>query len=268
MHRARVRPLLVAGFVALTIGTAPPGAVAQTPPVDLLLARLFSSDTGDPYELTADFTGTLVVSIRGGRLVVAADGSFEESRDTDGVKRRKVTVRRLELPLLLRPFAANVKRVIEEKIETQSENPETFHAHDIFVYGDLPGHRYILVGVHRAIVDEAIDRYGKPQDKIDPATRRHIAQWLYTTLMMRDFLVRPGPPYALLAVVDESGLLYELVGYYDWGEVRSRVDYVILNGQPVWSAVAADTVSNLSSLGRVTGQLLLVFTNHCVNCKR
>jgi len=241
---------------------------AQAPTVDVLLIRLFDVNVTEPYELNADFSGTLNVTIKRSRLVVAADGSFLEWRGTDGIRHRKVTIRDLSLPLLLRPFAPSIRSAIAEKLETQAENPETFHAHDIFLLSEQPDGRFELAGVHRAIVDDAIDRYGHPEDKLDVTTRRKIAQWLYTAPTMKEFIARPGPPYALRATIDENGVLYELVLSYDWGEVRTRIGYIWIDGQPIWAEVQADTVSNLAGVGRVTGQLLLRFTNHCVNCKR
>lgn len=241
-------------------------AAAPAPSVDALLARLFGSEDKTPYELSADFSGTLTLIIRGGKFVAVAAGSFHEVRKTDGVKRRKVNITRLDLPVLLRPFRGTIRRVIEEKVETQSESPETFHEHDIFVHGELPGKRYLLIGVQKQIVDEAIDKYGKPEYKRDTATRRRIAHWLYTSPSMRDRLVRSGPPYALQAVLDEGGTLYELTLFYNWGEVGTRIAYIIVNGQPVWQEVSADANSELSGFGRVDGKLLLNFANHCVNC--
>lgn len=266
---ARLRTFATTLAVVLAAAlTAAPHARAQPTLVDVLLDRLFDSDVKDTYDLTADFTGTLRVKARGSELSVDAEGSFHEWRGADGIRRRQVAVRKLSVPLLLRPFAASIGRAIEERIETQSENPETFYAHDIFLSAQLPERRYVLAGVHRSIVDEAIDRYGKPQDKLDVTTRRKIAEWLYSAPTMREFLVRPGPPYAMRAVIDDAGVLHELVLHYDWGQVRTRVSYIYFNGQPLWERVEADTVSELSGVGRVTGQLSLVFTNHCVNCKR
>jgi len=267
MPAPRVRAAAVALVLVSSLAATPPGR-AQTSLVDYLLAELFSTADKTPYELTADFTGTLTVTAKGSSLVAYAEGSFVERRGNDGIRRRKVTIRKLALPLLLRPFASSLSRAIEEKIETQAENPDTFYAHDIFFIAEQPEHRYVLGGVHRDIVNEAIDRYGKPQDKLDVTTRRKIAQWLYSAPTMRDFLVRPGPPYALRAIIGADGLLYELVVSYDWGEVSTRIGYVVVRGQPVWAQVTADTVSTLSGLGRVTGQLALNFTNHCVNCNR
>ncbi len=264
-HRARAAAVALA--LVLALGAAGPGW-AQIPLVDYLLGRLFGTEEKTPYELTADFTGTLTVTAKGSRLAAEAEGSFLESRGIDGIRRRKVTIHKLFLPFLLRPFTASLRRAIEEKIETQAEDPDTFYAHDIFFVAELPDRRSELAGVHRDIVDDAIDRYGKPADKLDVATRRKIAEWLYSAPTMRDFIARPGPPYALHATVDADGVLYDLVLFYDWGEVSTRIGYVLVNGQMVWAHVVADTVSNLSGLGRVTGQLALNFTNHCVNCKR
>jgi hypothetical protein len=260
--RARPAGWAVAVGVVLWAGAAH----AQSPSVDQLLARLFGSEGKQPYVLTADFTGALVVTVRGGRLEVQAAGAVLEWRGTDGVRRRRVTLHRLDLPLLLRPFAPTLRRTIEEKIEQEADNPDTFYAHDLFVLAELPGRQYVLAGVHRSIVDDAIARYGQPRDARDVATRRKIAQWLYTSEAMRDFLVRPGPPYALRATVDESGLLHELVVSYDWGDVTTTVGYVTVGGQPVWASVTADTVTALAGVGRVSGRLTLRLANHCLNC--
>jgi len=250
---AAVLAALLVTFSATTIGRA------QTPTVDTLLLRLFDINVTEPYELNADFSGVLEVTIKRSRLVVSADGSFLEWRGTDGIRHRQVMVHNLNLPLLLRPFATSIRNVIADKIETQAENPETFHAHDIFLLTEQPDQRYVL---------DAIDRYGHAEDKLDVITRRKIAQWLYTAPTMKEFIARPGPPYALRAVIDENGVLYELVLSYDWGEVSTRIEYIWIGGQPLWSEVQADTLSNLAGVGRITGKLLLRFTNHCVNCKR
>jgi hypothetical protein len=232
------------------------------------MQKMFGTEGKPPYDLTADFTGVLTITFKNGRLVVEADGSFHEWRSADGIKHRKVIIRNLSVPLLLRPFAQALRKTVAERIETQAENPEIFYAHDLFIATELPNRRYVVTGVHRALVDEAIDRYGKPDDKTDPETRRKIAQWLFTAPTMREFIVRPGPPYALQATLDENGLLHDLVLYYDWGQVSTKVGFVTINGRPVWTDLVADTVSNLSGIGEVRGQMSLLFTNHCVNCNR
>lgn len=263
----RLRPAAGLLLVAILAAAGNP-ARAQAPSVDTLLTRLFGSEDKTPYELTADFAGTLALAVRGSTLTAVASGSFNEFRQADGIKRRKVTITTLDLPLLLRPFSGTIRRLIEEKVETQSETPETFHAHDIFIHGELPGRRYILVGVHKAIVDDALARYGRPEDRKNVEVRRRIARWLYTSPTQRETLVRPGPPYALLVILDDAGILYELTLFYDWGEVGTRIGYATVSGQPVWRQVSADAVSELAGLGRVDGKLFLTFTNHCVNCKK
>ncbi|HEY6103121.1 MAG TPA: hypothetical protein VI007_07840, partial [bacterium] len=179
MHRHHLRRLTstaAAALISLMIaaGVAIPGW--SQPTVDTLLARIFGSEDKTPYELTADFNGTLTLVVRGSRTTAVAAGSFTEWRGADGIRRRKVDVKKLDLPVLLRPFAGSIRRTIEEKVETQSETPDTFYEHDIFILSQQQG-RYVLVGVQRAIVDAAIDRYGKPQDKKDPEVRRRIARW-------------------------------------------------------------------------------------------
>lgn len=263
-----MRLRLATGLLLATIVAAGMPARAQAPSVDTLLARLFGSEDKTPYELTADFAGTLNLVVRGSTIAVVAAGSFVESRGADGVKRRRVQITRMDLPVLLRPFRGTIRRIIEEKIEAQADAPQALYEHDIFIQGELPGRRYALVGVHGAIVDETIDHFGRPEDKRNVEVRRRIARWLYTTPGRRETIVRPGPPYALRVIMDEAGTLYELTLFYDWGEVSTRINYVLLNGQPVWRQVLADAVSELPGVGRVDGKLNLTFSNHCVNCKK
>lgn len=259
------RHLAAACLITLvTVATA----WAQTPTVDQLLVRLFTSENDEPYELTADFSGKLTLLVRGSRVAATAAGSFREWRKAGEPRRRKVTIDRLDVPLLLRPFAGTLRRIIEEKVETQTENQETFHAHDIFMLQDLPGRRYALAGVHRNIVDDAISRFGKPEDKLDVATRRRIAEWLFTNPNMRTMLVRSGPPYAMRAVIDDEGHLYDLTLFYDWGQIGTKIVYTEIGGIPVWRTVVSDTVGDLTGMGRVEGDLVLNFTNHCMNCVR
>ena len=259
--------LLVA---VLALGATPLPGEAQPQPVtvEFLLQKLFGNDNKPPYDLTADFTGVVTLTFKNGRLGVEAEGSFHEWRGADGVKHRRVLIRNLSVPLILRPFAQSLRRTVAEKIEAQAENPEIFYAHDLFISAELPDNIYAVTGVHRALVDEAIDRYGKPEDKTDPETRSRIAKWLFTSPTMHDFIVRPGPPYALQAQIDDTGLLHELIVYYDWGQISTRVAFVTINGRTVWSTLVADTISTLPGIGQVTGQLSLNLTNHCVNCER
>lgn len=285
---------LISLILLLTLGTIGPaarGAAAQQPnghenhalSVEILLPRIFSTDAKDPYELTADFTGSLTLAIRNSRWTVNATGVFDEWRTLDGTKHRKVEIHRLDVPALLRPFSGWLKRTIEERIQTQAERPEAFYAHDVFVLEERHDGRYVLVGVRRDLVDETLDHYGASIQKTDPDVRRKIAQWLYTSPTGRSRIVRPGPPYAFLAVVDEEGLIYELASSYDWGEVEGMFTYTSAGGEPVWRQISAkfiymptgsqsnwtqvtDTVRELTE-NEIEGQIKITFANHCLNCR-
>ncbi len=235
--------------------------------VDVLLTRAVGTGSVDSYDLTADFQGWLTVTVRGTPFTALADGTYRETRKPGELRHRQIQVRHIEVPLLLRPFTGSVRDLIERKAELQSDNPATFSGHDIFVLEELPGPRYVLGGVFRLIVDDAIDRYGGGVGKKDIAFRRNIARWLYTAPTMRPRIVRPGPAYALRTVVDDLGLVYELQLFYDWGQIGSKVHYIVVKGKHVWREVSADTRTDLSGVGHVEGQMNLTFSNHCLNCK-
>jgi hypothetical protein len=258
----------LAGAIAVTVVLAAGGAARAAAPdqVDVLLDRLFGAGDRTPYVLTADFSGYILASVAGAQLRADAEGSFQEWRGKDNIRRRTVRLRTLRLPLLLRPFAGALRRALEEKVKAQADVPEAFLQHDVFILNELPAGRFALAGVHRSIVTDALERFGHPEDRTNVLTRREIARWLYTSPAMRSFITRPGAPYAFRAVVDDAGLLYELVLSYDWGAVSSKVDFIVVNSQPVASRIAADTASDVQGVGRVTGHLVLTFSNHCINC--
>ncbi len=235
--------------------------------VDVLLARAVGTGSQETYELTADFQGSLTVTVRGAPFTAFAVGSYHESRKPGELRKRQITVRQLDVPFLLRPFTGSVKDLIEKKTELQSDNPATFSGHDIFLLEEQPGGRYVLSGVHRYIVDEAIDRYGGGANKTNIAFRRNIAKWLFTAPTMRPWIVRPGPPYALRTLIDDQGLIYNLELFYDWGQLGSRVSYVVVQGKSVWREIVTDTMTDLSGIGHVEGQMTLTFSNHCLNCR-
>lgn len=261
--RSVIRPSALA---LLTLLAVSPAAWGQSLTFDQLVERIFTAEDEDPYELTADFTGRLTLTVRGSSIAATATGTYEEVRKSGEPRRRKVKIERLDVPLLLRPFTGTLRRVIEEKVESGTENPETFHAHDLFPLQELP-ERYVVGGVHRSIVDDAISRFGRPQDKTDPATRRRIAHWLFTTPSRREFLIRPGPPYAMRAVVDDEGHVHDLTIFYDWGQITTKIIYIMVSDKPAWRHLTSDAISELSGLGRVEGELVLAFTNHCRNCR-
>lgn len=241
--------------------------IPQNIDVDALLTRAVGTGSVDTYDLTADFQGWLTVTVRGTPFTALADGTYRETRKPGELRHRQIQVRHIEVPLLLRPFTGSVRDLIERKAELQSDNPATFSGHDIFILEELPGSRYVLAGVFRLIVDDAIDKYGGGVGKNDIAFRRNIARWLYTAPTMRPRIARPGPAYALRTVVDDLGLVYELQLFYDWGQIGSKVHYIVVKGKHVWREVSADTRTNLSGVGHVEGQMNLTFSNHCLNCK-
>lgn len=148
----------------------------------------------------------------------------------------------------------------------QSEDPRAFHGHDFFILSAQPDGRFVLIGIHQRIVTDAFERYGRTADRDDPATRRAVARWLYTSPTMRASLARPGPPYAFEAVVSDAGMLHSLTAFYYWGQVATGFTDVTVAGVPVWRTVTADVVSEVPGLGPVRGRLRLHFFNHCLNC--
>ena len=263
------RRALAAGIaIVAMLAAGAPVRAAGPDQVDVLLDRLFGAGDRTPYSLTADFSGYILASVAGAQLRADAEGSFQEWRGKDNIRRRSVRLRTLRLPLLLRPFAGTLRRTLEEKVEAQADAPEAFLQHDVFILNELPAGRFVLAGVNRSIVTDALQRFGHPEDRTDVLTRRETARWLYTSPAMRSFITRPGAPYAFRAVVDDGGLLYELILSYDWGAVTSKIDFILVSNQPVASRIAADTASDVQGVGRVTGHLVLTFTNHCINCTR
>jgi len=79
---------------------------------------------------------------------------------------------------------------------------------------------------------------------------------------MRDLVVRSGPPYALRLVVDEHGLVYENVLFYNWGQAVTKITYTNVGGRPAWHDVESTISSDISGLGHVDGLLLLQIRNY------
>lgn len=263
---ARVlRGLCLALAVATSLVAAGP-ARAQAPAIDELLIRIFASKHQTPYELTADFDALLKLTYQGGAFAALAAGSFKEWQQTGEARRRKIHIRELRLPFLLRPFRRALKNLIEQRVETQPDDPNAFHAHDFFILEERPDGRYLIAGVRRDIVTETIEHYRAIADWHDPATRRAVAKWLYTSPSMRSWIAQPGPPYAFEAIVDETGLIYALSAFYHWGRADSTFSYTWLESHPVWKEVALDLISESSGIGEMRGQLVLTFANHCLNC--
>lgn len=75
--------------VAVLAAGAPAGA-AGPDQVDILLDRLFGAGDRIPYVLTADFSGFILASVAGAQLRADAEGSFQEWRGKDNIRRRTV----------------------------------------------------------------------------------------------------------------------------------------------------------------------------------
>jgi hypothetical protein len=266
MRSAIVR--IIAGVAAAVI--LPAAVAAQGPTVDQLLERIFGSETTDPYYETADFAARLNLNVRGLRLAATASGSFAEFREQKGGPiRRKIDIKQLDLPVLLRPFAGTVRRLIQEKGELQSENPGDYTDHDFFILEQRADKKYVVVGVRRDRVSQAIARFGRGKfDKQNTDDRRAVAKWLYTSPTMKEFLQAPGGAYAAVFITDELGRVYEQALLYDWGRVGTKITWGQASGVWIWKQLDSDVVSDVPGFGRVTGDAVLTFSNHCWTCKK
>ncbi len=236
--------------------------------VETVVGRIFNDPAPNPYDVTADFEGTLTIYYRGSRLDARAEGSYREWRSAFGQpRRRQVAITTLDLPLLLRPFAGSLKQLIEERIEREEGTLEILQHYDFFLIEDTPDGRVVIGGVRRDIVTDVLVQFGRANEAKDEAVRRHIARWLYQPTQ-RQRAVRPGGPYLVTLVSDEQGALYYLVFAYDWGEVETQIEWATVSGISIWRNVKMDTSTELRGLGRVDGTLILKVSNHCYNCKK
>lgn len=253
-------------LVMLTLASAAP-VRAEAPSANELVARLLSTRATTPYELRADFSGTITLTIRGSQYTAVTTGSYREWYRTGEPRRREAAVHRIQLPVLLRPFTKAFGSLIAQGIETDPEDPKTFDHQDSFVLDGEPGGRYRVAGVRRDVVDEAIDRYRPGANRQDTATRQAVAKWLYTSASMRSWILRSGPPYAFVATVSEGGLLYELTTFYDWGQLGTKIGYAVVNDQPVWRELISDVIGEAPGVGTMNGRLTVTFANYCMNCR-
>jgi hypothetical protein len=263
--RPAARLLAVLGTLALVAMSGP--AQGQAVSVDALLARMLTEANPQPYTMTADFTTTTVLQLPTGRVTVNAAGTFVESRTAAGEpRRRRVSIARLDIPLLLRPFSGFIRRLITDLIEAEQKPGDYLPQQDVFIVEERPPDRYLVGGVRADIVTEVMTRYGQAAAVRDPATRRAIARWLWSP-SQRAYIVRPGPgPYMITALVDEGGLIHQLGLLYDWGQVGNRISFLMVGGRPFWSEVVSDTSFDMGGMGRVDGRMVLQVQNHCFNC--
>ncbi len=258
------RGLALAAALALVLA---PAAVGQGLTIDTLLTRMMAEPNPQQYTMTADFTSRLTFNMATGRVGASAAGVFAESRPAVGEqRRRKATITRLDLPLLLRPFSGAIRGFIVDLIETEHRPSEIVPAHDVFIAEERPGGKFLVGGVRQDIVTEVMIKYRQTGGLREPAARRAIAQWLWSPTQ-RPTIARGGPgPYALTAVVDEWGLAHQLDLFYDWGNLGTKVVFVQAGGRTFWKEVVVETSSEITGMGRVDGTMHLVLTNHCVNC--
>jgi hypothetical protein len=259
------RPLAVVWLSAL-LAVSPAWGQPVTPvTLEALLDRVGNDPNPHPYTMTADFAADFTLRTLTGTFVVRAGGSLVESRTTDGPRRRRATVTRLDVPVLLRPFTSAIRKAVTDLIETEVRPAEVIPHMDVFLVEERPP-RYLLGGVRSDIVTETMNRYGQQALVRDAAVRRQIARWLWAP-SQRTAIVRPGPgPYLLTATVDETGLVHQVSLAYDWGQVGNRILFVTVAGRPFWQEVTSDSSSEVAGLGRVDGLMVLRVTNHCVNC--
>jgi hypothetical protein len=256
----KVLYLVAAVFMLATRSVVPSRAQES---VDALIAQLLGTKDAAAYELQARVRGMFALTTGSGYIAGTAAGNFVEWRIPGGSRRWRVTVQELELPWLLRPFSRTVRASIERKVEEQSEAFQSFHDYDVFVSEEQAGDQTILVGVRRDLVDEAITRFGRSVDLKDVATRREIAEWLFTAPSMQSWIKRAGQPYALKVVTDESGLVHELQVFYERSQVGMKFTYLTVGTQPAWKEVLSTFAnSNAKGLGRVEGQLKLGFADY------
>ncbi len=262
-----MRPALhpgLAGVLAALLLSAP--VRAQGISVDDLLKRIVTELNPQPYTMTADFTANFVLNVPTGKVYVSASGTLVESRAAPGEPRkRKATLTRIDIPLILRPFSNSIRKVVTDYVEVEQKPGDILPYQDVFI-AEERGDKILLGGVRADIVTEVMNKYGQGALIKDPNARRAIARWLWAP-SQRASIVRPGPgPYMLTVLVDENGLMYQLTLAYDWGQIGNRIAYVFIDGQAFWKEVTSDSSSEVAGIGRVDGTMTLHVQNHCLNC--
>jgi hypothetical protein len=254
---------LLAAILMLAAQVALPARAQDS--VETLITQIFGTKDAAAYDLQAHVRGLFALTTGSGYIAGTAVGNFREWRTPGGSRQWRVTVQELELPWLLRPFARTVRASIEKKVQEQSEAFQSFRDYDVFISDELAD-QTVLVGLRRDIVDEAITRYGRAVDMQDAASRREIAEWLFTAPSKQSWIKRGGQPYALKVVTDESGLVHELQVFYERSQVGMKFSYLTVGTQPAWKEVLSTFAnSNAKGLGRVEGQLKLGFADHKLN---
>ena len=252
---------LLAAVLVLATQVALPTRAQES--VETLITQIFGTKDSAAYELQAHVHGMFSLTTGSGFIAGTAAGNFREWRVPGGSRRWRVTVQELQLPWLLRPFSKTIRASIEKKVEEQSEAFQSFRDYDVFIPDEQTGGQTVLVGLRRDLVDEAITRFGRSADMQDVASRREIAEWLFTAPSMQSWIRRGGQPYALKVVTDETGLVQELQVFYERSQVGMKFTYLTIGAQPAWKEVLSTFAnSNAKGLGRLEGQLKLGFADH------
>ncbi len=254
----------LAGVLAALFLSFP--ALAQAVTVDTLLQHIFTEPNPQPYTMTADFTANIVLNVPTGKVTVHAEGTLTESRAVAGEQRkRKASITKIDIPLILRPFTNSIKKVVTDLIEVEQKPGEFLPYQDVFI-AEERGDKFLLGGVRADIVTGVMNKYGQQALLKDQTARRAIAKWLWAP-SQRASIVRGGAgPYMVTALVDENGLMYQLALAYDWGQVGNRIVYVMIGGRAFWKEVNSDSTSEVAGIGRVDGTMALHVQNHCLNC--
>lgn len=243
-----------------------PVAEAQRITIDALLQRVYTEPNPEPFTMAADFKADFTLSLASGKFTVRTAGTIVESRAVHGeFKRRKATVTRIDMPLVLRPFAGAIRKSLTDLIEVEQRPGEILPAQDLFIAEERPDGRYLIGGVRKDIVTQSMRRYNQAANLDDNDARRAIARWLWSP-SQRASIVRPGGPYMLTALVDENGLVHQLTLAYEWGQVSNKITFVTIGGHAFWREVLSETSSEMAGMGRVDGNLVLQVANHCLNC--
>lgn len=243
------------------------GAVRAQPSVDGLLAQIFGTKDAPAYDLQAQFRGAFVLRTPSSSINGTAAGQFREWRRQGESRRWKIAIQELDLPWIMRPFSGAVRAAIEQKAEAQSQAIENFRNYDVFVSEEPTAGRYVLFGLRRDVVDEAITRFGKAVDSRDDSARRSIARWLATSQAMQSWVVRPGPlPYALSLQADDAGIIHEIKLSYEISRVGMKFSYLRVGEQVAWKEVQSTFASsNAKGIGRLEGELLIGLAGHRVD---
>lgn len=240
--------------VAATLGLASGGAFAQSSPADL-------SKTS--YELRADFSARLALTVGSSQHTATTQGEVLDHAAPNGRRRLTVAVRAVQAPLLLRPFKGSIASVTSELIATQSEDPRSLEGYDAAILERRSDGTVVIGGVRSDILDEVIRRE-LPGSEASPEMRAALTRALLLSPSLRDALRRPGPSYAFRAVADVSGRLLESSVLFDWGTAESRLAYTTADGRTVLAGMSLNVHGLVGGLGRVSGRMTVVFSNHAI----